>query len=297
MSSISDFISSFANVKEINRGWSVDRKYYLQDTHGKDLFLRTFDLSQYKRKKQEFEVMQALYTIDVPIAQPIKLGKCDDGGYVLTGWIEGKSLSKDIASFPEIVQHSLGMRSGEILRRMHSIIPTQLTDAQEQFRKFERKMDYVFNRYGKSDLSLPGVDKVFSYISENKYLVENRPQTFMHMDFGAGNIMLENGKLKIVDFETFDFGDPWQDLRKINANTFNPNFATGIIRGYFNGEPPAEFWSLLALYTLLEAVNIACWASTKSPKNLENAKKYYDRIFKGFNFHEVQIDVPAWYLA
>ena len=47
--------SKWQIVKAINKGWSNDQKYYIQTTDGRELLLRTSDISQYENKKREFD--------------------------------------------------------------------------------------------------------------------------------------------------------------------------------------------------------------------------------------------------
>ena len=46
-------------IQAIDKGWSADRKYYVQDTLGKEWHLRLSDISQYERKRWEFETVKS----------------------------------------------------------------------------------------------------------------------------------------------------------------------------------------------------------------------------------------------
>lgn len=50
-------------------------------------------------------------------------------------------------------------------------------------------------------MSFTGDDKVIEYIENNRHLLENRPQSFQHGDYHVGNMMLENGELRIIDLQ------------------------------------------------------------------------------------------------
>lgn len=39
--------------------------------------------------------------------------------------------------------------------------------------------------------------------------------------------------------------DPWKEFGSIGLTDVHPHFVTGLIRGYFGGEPPLQFWKLL----------------------------------------------------
>ena len=56
-------------------------------------------------------------------------------------------------------------------------------------------------------------------------------------------------KLKIIDFDRYDYGDPWEDMKSITWDVqMSPLFASGRIDGYFDGAVQLDFWRLLSLY-------------------------------------------------
>lgn len=65
-----------------------------------------------------------------------------------------------------------------------------------------------------------------------------------------GNMIIDReGKLCIIDFNRCDYGDPWEDFKRIVWNAQKaPRFASGMVAGYFDDHVPTEFWKLLALY-------------------------------------------------
>jgi serine/threonine-protein kinase len=73
-----------------------------------------------------------------------------------------------------------------------------------------------------------------------------------------------------------------------------PRFSTGMIRGYFGGEPPEDFWRLLAFYASVSAVSSIPWAYYHHPVELESRKKHVSEVLLWFdNMNSV---VPSWYL-
>ena len=46
-------------------------------------------------------------------------------------------------------------------------------------------------------------------------MLANRPQSFQHGDYHIGNMMIENNKIVIIDFDRYDFGDPWEEFNRI----------------------------------------------------------------------------------
>jgi serine/threonine-protein kinase len=61
-------------------------------------------------------------------------------------------------------------------------------------------------------------------------------------------MILPDGQVGVIDFNAFNqgHGDPWWEFDSIPWGTEPPAyFYTGMIRGYFGGEPPAGFFRLL----------------------------------------------------
>lgn len=46
---------TFVKIQPINKGWSGDKKYYVEAGDGDRLLLRISDVSEYMQKKLEFE--------------------------------------------------------------------------------------------------------------------------------------------------------------------------------------------------------------------------------------------------
>lgn len=115
--------------------------------------------------------------------------------------------------------------------------------------------------YNECSIELDGAENIIAYIEANRHLLSNRPQTFQHADYHIGNMMIENNKIVIIDFNRFDFGDPWEEFDRIVwCAQASPSYASGIIDGYFDNEVPLEFWKLLALYISSNILSSISWA-------------------------------------
>ncbi len=50
---------------------------------------------------------------------------------------------------------------------------------------------------------------MIDFVQANRHLLEGRPIAYHHGDFHTGNFLLgPDGKLKILDFDRYDIGDP-----------------------------------------------------------------------------------------
>lgn len=235
----------------ITKGWSSDKKYYLKTASEQQMFLRISDISELYRKKAEYIMMERMYEIGVPIPQPLGFGLCDDDKsvYFLSGWIDGKDAESVLPMISETEQHVLGLKAGKTLRKIHSLsAPDGIADWQERYFSV---IDERIEAYRSEGIPFEGNKIILEYYDRNRSLLFGRPQCLLHGDFHEGNLMIGvDGELFIIDLldEGFrNYGDPWYDFRTFGENG-NAYFSTGLIRGYFNGEPPPEFWDILTYY-------------------------------------------------
>ena len=74
-------------------------------------------------------------------------------------------------------------------------------------------------------------------------------------------VLTDDGKVAIIDFDRFDYGDPWEEFNRIVWCAQKSHlFARGMVDGYFDETPPAEFWKLLALYISSNTLGSIAWA-------------------------------------
>ena len=104
----------------------------------------------------------------------------------------------------------------------------------------------------------------------------------------------ENNKLVIIDFDRFDFGDPWEEFNRIVwCAAASPAFASGRLDGYFGGEPPLAFFKLLALYIASNALSSIYWAPQFGQGELDTMLQQAQDILSWYD--GMQNPVPSWY--
>ena len=196
-------------------------------------------------------MMQKLAILNIPMCLPIEFGLCNDEKivYSLQSFIDGDEAEKILPELSKEEQYKFGITAGEILKKIHSI---EAPSNQELWSsKFNRKATNNINKYKKCGIFTKGDNKFINYIEENRHLLDNRPQFFQHGDYHIGNMIIstEGRQLTIIDFNRFDFGDPWEEFNRVVWSAqLSTEFASGIINSYFEGNIPIEFWKLLALY-------------------------------------------------
>jgi serine/threonine-protein kinase len=113
----------FRKMEPLNKGLSSDRKFYIETADGTRLLLRVSDIAEHDRKLSEFEKMQRVYALGVPMPRPVDFGVCNDGKsvYKLLTWIDGENAEKALPALTAIEQYALGVKAGDALRKIHSV--------------------------------------------------------------------------------------------------------------------------------------------------------------------------------
>lgn len=288
-----DFGRTFIKIEPIIKGWSEDKKYCVTKADGIKYLLRITPIERYDTRKSLFSMLQKVTDIEISMCKPIEFGTCSDGVYSLQSWINGEDAESVIPLLTETEQYVLGFQSGEMLRKMHSI-PAPSTQ-EEWSTRFNRKTNIKIQKYRECGIRFEGDEKVIEYIDNNRDLLNNRPQCFQHGDYHIGNLMIENGNIAVIDFDRYDFGDPWEEFNRIVwSATISSHFATGQLNGYFGGRPPTEFFKLLAFYIASNALSSIYWAIPFGQREIDTMMKQSQDVLQWFN--DMQNPVPTWYL-
>lgn len=285
---------SFIIIEPINKGWSTDKKFYIENNKGEKLLLKVFDKSNIDFRLEEYNYIKKALDIGIYTSYPIDFGICSNNkkGYQLFKWIEGNNLESELIHFNKNKQYKLGIASGQILKQLHTIPSKVLPKKWDE--RYKHKIDRVLKNYYNSPLKIDNDKVITNFIKKHKYLLKNRPEIFQHGDFHVGNLILDNSRIGVIDYNRMSFGDPFEEFNRIifSANISKP-FAIGQIKGYFNNRIPDDFFILLALYIAVNTLSSIPWALPFGEKEtstmLSNAKKiliWYDN----FNNH-----IPIWF--
>ena len=287
-------LNTFASHKPIEDGWSSDKKYCVEKLDGSKYFLRIEQESKYESTKELFSTLEQIALLDVHICEPIEVGYCADGVYSLQSWVNGCDLKDVVHKMPEEEQYLLGVKAGENLRKIHSI------NAQKNqgtwAKHFNAKIDKTIKSYDECGLRLEGDAYILDYIKKHRHLLNDRPQSFQHGDYHIGNMMMEEGKLKIIDFNRHSFGDPWEEFNRIVwSAAVSPHFATGQIKGYFEGKPPLDFFKLLSLYIAHNTISSLPWAIKFGQDEIDVMRNQAKDVLKWYD--NMQRHMPVWYTS
>jgi len=288
-------INAYNKVHKINKGWSADEKYYIESKNGKKFLLRVSPIKYLNNKEEEFNIMKDIYNLEINMSKPIDFGICNRGQnvYILLSWIEGKALDEEIISFSEEKQYDIGYEAGQILKKIHSI---SAPDGQEDWeQRMLKKINYHLEEYKKCGIEIKNDNKAIEYVKDNLHLLKNRPQTFHHGDFHVGNLILTyNNKLGVIDFNRWDYGDPYEEFYKMMlfSRDVSIPFTKGQIDGYFDEKVPKDFFKILALYLADVILYSVVWAIPYGEDDVNTMLRLADMIFADYdNFNSV---VPKW---
>ncbi len=286
---------TFITKKLIEKGWSEDKKYCVTDSCGNKFLLRVSSIEQYDCKKKEFEMMQRLEALGIPMCKPLEFGVSDEGVYSIQSWIDGVDAENIISTLSDSKQYAYGLEAGHILRKIHSI---PAPDSQEDWEiRFNRKIDYKIQKYMECPIKYENGQAFIDYINENRHLLKGRPQVYQHSDYHIGNMMIDqSGQLHIIDFNRNDYGDPWEEFNRIVWGAQKSSlFSSGMVNGYFDDKVPLEFWSLLALYISSNTLSSVPWAI---PFGVEQIRVMIDQAKDVLSWYDnMRNPVPTWYTS
>ena len=283
----------FVFQEPIEKGWSGDKKYRAVDKNGNSYLLRTSPAERREHRENCVRFMLSAAELGVPMCKALDYGMCDEGFYCVQSWIDGSDAEELIPSLPEKRQWELGIDAGKALRLIHSI--SAPADAEDWEVRFGRKMDRKVEGYLECPIKYPGGENFLRYVSENRHLLKGRPQSMQHGDYHVGNMMIDHdGKLQIIDFDRFDWGDPWEEFNRIVwCAQASPAFASGMVYGYFDGSIPEEFWKLLALYISSNALSSIYWAVPFGQDQVDVMLRQGAEILEWYD--NMNTAVPSWF--
>ena len=283
----------FLKKEPIYKGWSNDKKYCVTDETGTQYLLRVSAFTEFDKKQVEFHRMQQVAALGIPMCEPVAFGTCDEGVYSLHSWIDGEDAEQAISIYSADQQYSFGVSAGRILRMVHSI-PTPVNQEDWEIR-FNRKIDRKIRMYQECSIQYENGQAFIDYINDHRNLLKNRPQSFQHGDYHIGNMMIDrSGRLHIIDFNRYDYGDPWEEFNRIVwCAQASQTFASGMVDGYFDGCVPETFWQLLALYISSNTLSSVCWAIPFGEQQVKIMLDQAKEILQWFD--QMKNPVPAWY--
>ncbi len=286
-------IEQLVSRQAIDKGWSGDRKFCAMDAQGQKYLLRISPAEQYERKRQEYELSLQVAALGVPMCRPIAFGTCEQGVYAIHSWIDAQDAENVIPSMPPQTQYAVGLEAGRILSVIHRLPAPKGLDSWEC--RYGRKMDRKLDMYASCPVHYDQGHLFVQYVKNHRHLIRGRSQTYQHGDYHIGNMMIDKaGQLWIIDFDRRDFGDPWEEFNRIVwCAQAAPMFASGMVDGYFDSNPPLAFWELLALYIATNTLSSLPWAIPYGDKEIAVMQRQAQEILGWYQ--NMTAVIPTWY--
>ncbi|HFH9947321.1 TPA: aminoglycoside phosphotransferase family protein [Streptococcus suis] len=278
----------------LTKGWSTDQKYKVQLEDGRLGLLRIAERPAYEAKRLEFQLVANLFGLGLPVAEPLSFWADDLSVYTLYEWVEGQDMNEVASNLPDSVLYDLGCQAGKFLRALHGLpIDHSLRDWNSFY---QAKIDCKLAAYQAASHSYPNGQAMIDFVQANRHLLAGRPIAYHHGDFHTGNFLLgRDRKLKILDFDRHDIGDPWEEFnRLIFTADLSPAFARGQVDAYFEGAIPEEFWRLMALYLTVNSLGALFWAEQVAPLQIPLMKEQADAVWTWYQGYSRLR--PSWYL-
>ncbi|HHU55714.1 MAG TPA: phosphotransferase [Acholeplasmataceae bacterium] len=288
-----NFNKPWKKILEIHEGWSKDKKYYIVGKDDSKYLLRIADASLFEKKKKQIDFLSKIKSLNINAQEALAFGWLNENSvYLLFTWVEGEKARKVIPKLSKEKQYKLGVDAGIILKKIHSI-PID-TKGMSWWNQYQKKVANKFEMLNRCEIELPNKDIIIKYVFDNMHIVKDREIKIQHGDYHVGNMVVDKGKLGIIDFDKVDLADPYDDFKPFSWNVIiSPLFATGLIDGYFDFHIPNDFFPILALYAAESVMGHLPWATRFGDEEIKTAIKISNLIFKWFDgFNKV---VPSWY--
>lgn len=284
--------NAIVQKEPIHKGWSCDKKFCAQTADGTKYLLRLTPHEKSGTRRQLFDLLGRVAETGLPMCLPVEFGSWEGGTYTFYTWIDGADANEVIPGLSPADQYALGLEAGRILQKIHSI---PAPAGQEDWAsRFGRKANAKIQKYRGCGLHFSGDETVIRYLTEHREVLEGRPQTFQHGDYHIGNMMLCGSQLIVIDFDRFDFGDPWEEFNRIVwCAQVAPPFASGMVDGYFDGDPPPAFWQCLAFYIGSNTLSSVYWAIDYGEEEIQVMLRQAGDVMDWYDgFQRV---IPGWY--
>jgi aminoglycoside phosphotransferase (APT) family kinase protein len=206
--------------------------------------------------------------------------------------LEGKDGKTAVLDMTDEEAYRLGIEAGNCLRKLHSVdIPPQnLTWWDRYLEKMPRKIAAL----NACEYKLPMQDMILLYYETHCEIMKDRPLVLCHGDYHLGNMIVNSGKIGIIDFDKNGVADPYDEFKPFCWNVMvSEYFETGLINGYFNNSVPEDFWRVLKFYTAESLISHLPWSVKFGQQEIKTALEVADNQMKWYGNFE--FDMPTWY--
>lgn len=218
----------------------------------------------------------------------IDIKETSDGKYYI---LLIEKIDKVMELGDEIENYETGFLIGKDIRDYHDL--QEESNDNQWPSDYLFKIDHLYHEYGIRDYRGAKDYILIDILNSSKYLLKvcgskeiliYDDMKNLQVDAKSGYNLLRNARIECVQ--------PYYIFKDINETAkWNPEFATGLIDGYFKGDTPLLFFKYLAIYTITENMHriVVC-----EDKNDEAFYQETEKIIEIYNeFSDIR---PIWYL-
>lgn len=284
----------FVKTEPIHKGWSGDRKYYLETKDGERFLLRVSDISSYETKQHEFEIMKKISAAGIKMSLPISFGICEEGKsvYLFLSWCDGEEAKEALYHLSDAEQYVFGRKAANVLKQMEAI--DYKLPSQEWSQTYQGRVAHYIELYRRCGYTFDGDDVIISFLRTQRHCIGERPTALMHEDFQTDNMVISSdGELYMIDFQMCGETDPYLVMTGAGVSAmYSVPFAMGQIDGYFGKTVPEDFWQKYRYYMLAEML-YAFTVGVKMEEEREETLHMFDNEIKRIKYQGSPI--PMWY--
>ena len=286
--------STWVSVEKINKGFSGEDKYLVVDNKGNKYLLRIAPIASYEERKGQYDLLEKIAKLNINASKPICFGKLNEEKiYTVLTYLEGEDAGVVIENVSDLEAYKMGKEAGVILAKLHTL-DVDVSKEEKWIDKFKNKMARKYKAFNDSGATVDNLDIVVDFVENNYHLLENRPLSFTHGDYHVNNMIANNGKIGVIDFEKNKIADPYDDLKPFIWNVFvSEYFQTGLVNGYFNDNVPDDFFPILKMYAAENFISFLPWALKIGGETLTNAYKINTSTMEWYD--NFKLTVPTWY--
>ena len=275
----------FVKTEPIHKGWSGDRKYYLETKDGERFLLRVSDISSYETKQHEFEIMKKISAAGIKMSLPISFGICEEGKsvYLLLSWCDGEEAKEALYHLSDAEQYVFGRKAANVLKQMEAI--DYKPPSQEWSQTYQGRVAHYIELYRRCGYTFDGDDVIISFLRTQRHCIGERPTALMHEDFQTDNMVISSdGELYMIDFQMCGETDPYLVMTGAGVSAmYSVPFAMGQIDGYFGKTVPEDFWQKYRYYMLAEML-YAFTVGVKMEEEREETLHMFDNEIKRIKY-------------
>lgn len=285
---------TFVKIEPIRKGWSDDKKYYVETKDGERLLLRVSNISSYEKKRQEFDIMKKMAAAGIKMSLPIAFDVCENGKnvYQLLTWCDGKEAKEALYRLSDAEQYAFGLKAADVLKQMEAI--DYKPASMEWAKDYQERVKRYIALYRECGYTFDDDDVVISYLQTQQHCIGERPTALLHEDFQTDNMVISpDGDLYIIDFQMCGVADPYLVMTGVGVSAmYSVPFAMGQIDGYFGKSVPEDFWRKYNYYMLAEmlyAFTVGVGMEEEQEETLHMFDNEVERIKHNGSYR------PAWY--